>query len=106
MGAIVGINGNFGIITKGGQTYAFDLGLLSDEQMTQLRQLSPEDLQKKLEDMWNSLPEAEKLFFGYCKSERKGKHVSYVECLNCGLDTQKFKKLIEWKSCILLNLTK
>jgi hypothetical protein len=95
-----------GILVKGGQVYALDLGTIPSELIKELSNLSDETLQAKLEEIWNSHPDSFKTTYGHCKDIRVGKHVDYVTCLNCGVEVQNFKTISEWESCKQINLTK
>jgi L-rhamnose isomerase len=85
-----------------GEPIEIPIGLIPEENLRKLHNMSDEAKKMYMREIFASLPEAIRIWAGFCKHFQK--QVKHRECRLCALHSRKFTKLSEWVNCKKSNL--
>lgn len=87
-----------------GQGFIMDIGLLPDDEVEKIKNLSIEQRNEYLTKIMSQYPDAFKITAGYCQEYKN--HVHERECLHCARNVKKYELLAQWESCRQTNLSR
>jgi hypothetical protein len=80
-----------------GEPVEIPLGVVPDEELEKLAQMSDEAKKNYFKELYFKLPEPVRRWAGFCNDINK--HVTHRECRLCGTHTKKYKTLEQLEAC-------
>jgi len=87
-----------------GRGFIVDMGLLPDETVGQIKDLTIEQRDEYLTKMMASHPDAFKITAGFCAQANR--HVHERECMHCARQVNQYTLLTQWENCRETNLSR
>lgn len=79
-----------------GKGFVVDMGVLSSEQLNELKNMSEEARQMYINKILENLPDSLKIWDGFCTKTKK--YVKVIDCIRCARDYG-LKTTKDWEVC-------